>query len=296
MVYVLDINRIYDLWRCPIPNKVENAGPPSSLVASTQTKHVARYSPNGKEILYVSFDSGNPEIWICNSDGSHPFQLTRLGGPDPGSPCWSPDGQQIVFTVHSGNQRDVYLIPAQGGRPQQLTRTPFNERSASFSRNGKSIYFESNRSGEEQIWKMPVEGGEQVQVTRKGGWHNAGESMDGKNLFYWKRKAPEPDVGELWKVSVDGGEEIRVLESVSSANFDVKEHGIYYARSSGNSWRWETAFFYYQFNDGKTVPIATIQKAVAYGFSVSPDERWILYTQAEWDFARSNLMLVENLR
>jgi hypothetical protein len=33
---------------------------------------------------------------------------------------------------------------------------------------------------------------------------------------------------------------------------------------------------------------------VMWGFSVSPDEHWILY--AQWEGARENLMLVENFR
>jgi Tol biopolymer transport system component len=61
--------------------------------------HVPQYSPDGKEIAYVSWDSGNPEIWICDSDGSNPLQLTHLGGPEPASPHWSPNGQQIVFSM-----------------------------------------------------------------------------------------------------------------------------------------------------------------------------------------------------
>jgi hypothetical protein len=44
----------------------------------------------------------------------------------------------------------------------------------------------------------------------------------------------------------------------------------------------------------KANPIATIRKWVGLGFSVSPDEHWILYT--EWEGGRANLMLVENFR
>jgi Tol biopolymer transport system component len=170
-----DIN----IWRYEIPRRMEKLSAQSRFIGSTQIKHLPQYSPDGKEIAYVSWDSGSPEIWICDSDGSNPLQLTHLGGPEPGFPHWSPDGQQIVFGMASPNQSRIYLIPAQGGQLKPLTKTPFNEGGASFSHNGRWLYFDSDRSGEQQVWKMPAEGGEQVQVTRKGG-SNPQESADGK--------------------------------------------------------------------------------------------------------------------
>ena len=134
-----------NIWRCQIPKGAEKSGPPSRLIASTQTRHAPQYSPDGEEIAYVSWDSGNPEIWICDSDGSNPLQLTHLGGPEPGSPHWPPNGQQIVFSMTAGKQTAIHLIPAQGGQPEQLTNTPFNEGSPSFSRDSKWIYFASDR-------------------------------------------------------------------------------------------------------------------------------------------------------
>jgi dipeptidyl aminopeptidase/acylaminoacyl peptidase len=295
LVYGVISGSDINIWRCPIPKGAEKPGPLSILIASTQTKHYAQYSPDGKEIAYVSWDSGSPEIWICDSDGSNPLQLTHLGGLQPELPRWSPDGQQIVFWMTSGKQSDLYLIPTQGGQPKQLTNTPFNERNPSFSPDGKWIYLDSDRNGDSQVWKMPAGGGEQVQVTRKGG-SNPQESMDGKSLFYLKGKTGY--VSELWKVPVDGGEESRVLESVCAVNFDVKEHGIYYAESKYADHSRpdnEATFLFYDFTSGKTRPIATIRRPVVWGFSVSPDGHWILYSQWE-SGALDNLMLVENFR
>ncbi len=74
-------------------------------------------------------------------------------------------------------------------------------------------------------------------------------------------------------------------------NFDVTEKGVYYAAQSAPG---VTEFLFHGFADGKTKHIATIRFPVQYGFTVSPDERWILFT-AMTNF-RSDLMLVENFR
>ncbi|VDK27393.1 unnamed protein product [Gongylonema pulchrum] len=53
-------------------------------------------SPDGRHIVFTSVRSGDPEIWIMNSDGSEPRQLTNETGYD-GGPFFSPDGTKIVF-------------------------------------------------------------------------------------------------------------------------------------------------------------------------------------------------------
>jgi len=277
-----DIN----IWRCQIPRGEEKPAPPSRLVASTRVQEAAQYSPDGKSVAFVSWTSGSAEIWVCDKDGTNPLQLTHLGGHPPGSPHWSPDGQNIVFSTTMQGQSHPYMIPAQGGQIKQFT-LPFSE----YSRDGKWIYFESDRGGGSQIWKRPADGGDAVQVTRKGGF-NPLESMDGRTLFYLKEKT-RGVYSELWKAPVEGGEESRVLEDVLHRNFDVKLNGIYYAAKPDRN---ETPFFFYDFAKGKTKRIATIQNEVDFGFSVSPDERWILYTQEVTGSERADLMLVENFR
>ena len=278
-----DIN----IWRHQIPRGKQKPAPPSRFFPSSQTQELPLYSPDGKEVAYVSYASGASEIWISGSDGSSPLQLTHFGGPMPNGPRWSPDGKQLVFSMASGDQMEIFTIPAQGGQAKQLTHTPFNKGNPSYSQDGKWIYFDWTRGGDAQIWKMPVEGGEPVQVTRKGG---AGplESMDGGTLFYLKGGY----FSELWMVPVGRGEETRILDGVLAGHYDVKEHGIYYF--SGPDWK-NTKVSYYDLASRKTKLLTPIQGNVLFGFTVSADEDWFLVTQGNgWE--RSNLMLVENFR
>lgn len=55
------------------------------------------YSPDGKRVLFNSTRSGHAEIWICDSDGANPRQLTFLEDPLTTKGSWSPDGRQIAF-------------------------------------------------------------------------------------------------------------------------------------------------------------------------------------------------------
>ena len=174
------------------------------------------------------------------------------------------------------------------GKPRRLTLGPGNSDAPSWSRDGKWIYFVSNRDGRDQLWKIPAEGGDAVRVTRNGGTNGFGSS-DRKFIYYAKGR----DGTSLWKVPTDGGDETQVLESlVSLQDFVVVDAGIYFipmpavgASSSINLLSFAT---------GKIRPVATTGRPAMHGLTVSPDSRWILYTQLDHDV--SELMLVENFR
>ena len=277
----------YNNWRHQISRNKDKTTPPSRFIYSTQTQDCPQFSPDGKEVAFVSYASGSSEIWISSSDGSNLLQLTHFGGPMLDFPRWSPDGKQIAFSMASRDQTEIFLIPAEGGQAKQLTHTPFNKSNPSYSRDGQWINFAWNRGGEEQVWKMPVKGGEPLQVTRKGG-ANPQESMDGRTVFYLKGYGENYS---LWMVPVGGGEETKVLDDVYHENFEVKEHGIYFTSGDYEKAR----LLYYDLASGKTRLLAPIQGShVEWGFTVSADEGWFLITQGEW--MRCNLMLVENFK
>lgn len=54
------------------------------------------YSPDGRQILFVSNRDGDPDIFLMNADGSHVQQLTDQPGYD-GGPFFSPDGKWIAY-------------------------------------------------------------------------------------------------------------------------------------------------------------------------------------------------------
>lgn len=51
-----------------------------------------RWSPDGKQIAFVSDRSGVYEIWTIDADGTNLRQVTFGGLPGTSFPLWSPDG------------------------------------------------------------------------------------------------------------------------------------------------------------------------------------------------------------
>jgi Tol biopolymer transport system component len=258
------------------------------LIGSTRVDEGPQLSPDGKKIAFSSNRTGSYEIWICDSDGSNAQQLTSLAGYS-GCPSWSPDGERIAFCSIQ-EQWGIFVISANGGKPKRLITSPATDSYPSWSRDGKWIYFGSDRSGENQVWKVPSGGGEAVRVTRKGGF-GAVESPDGQWLYYTKTLGA---TDRLWKVPREGGEETQVLESVYEMAFAIVKEGIYFIPKPDSADRYSIQFF--NFATKRVRSITTVERPVYIGLSlsVSPDGRWILYSQM--DQMGSDLMLVENFR
>ncbi len=274
-----------NIWRMQLNGGLPPSMPPAKLIASTHLDHTPQYSPDGRRIAFASNRSGSFEIWVCSSDGSGTMRLTSIGGATyTSNPYWSPDGCQILFNSRPGGHSGVFVISSDGGEPKRLTNNSGTNRPSGWSHDGKWIYFDSDRTGAYQVWKLPARGGEEIQITRKGG-AGAYESPDGRFLYYLK---DNNEFTSLWKVPSQGGEETQVLESVCCQNFAVVEQGIYFVPDPNTSVKFLT------FATGKVTTIAKLSGYAAYGFSVSPDGRWLLYSQYELNGA--DLMLVENFR
>jgi Tol biopolymer transport system component/tRNA A-37 threonylcarbamoyl transferase component Bud32 len=276
-----------NIWRFEVPGAPGRARPPTRLIASTQYDGSPQYSPDGKRIVFSSGRSGSVEVWVSESDGSNALQLTHFGGPAAGTPRWSPDGRKIAFDCDARGNGDIYVISTEGGEPRRLTTDSSNEYVPSWSRDGRWIYFASDRTGAWQVWKKPAEGGKAVQVTKRGGFA-AFESYDGKTIYYAKGQLQSA----LWMVPVAGGKETPVLEQMAGWGFwGLTQKGIYFYDDGTK------AIEFYSFATRKVARVVTPEKDPAYGYpgvSVSPDSRWILYTQI--DTSSSNIMVVKNFR
>ena len=277
-----------NIWRVGVAGGTGADEAPVPWIASTLLDHTPNFSSDGRKIAFASYRSGTPEIWVCDSSGQNLVQLTSFNGPEVALPQWSPDGSRIVFDGFVKSQHAIFWIGANGGTPQRLTDHPGNNSTPTWSRDGRWIYFFSDRSGREEIWRMPAEGGEASQITRNGGVM-ALESWDSQWLYVLKK-----EYGSLWKRRITDGKEEQILDSVQALNFAVGSKGIYFVPGTTHS-EAENNIELLHPETGERRTLAVIHKSVMWGFSVSPDERWILYPQVDQEMT-ADLMLVENFR
>jgi Tol biopolymer transport system component len=277
-----------NIWRVDLGEAGQKPGIPAKFISSTKPEFCPAYSPDGKRIAFVSEQSGAPEVWVWENDGSNSVQLTSFGGPSIYGPQWSSGGESIVFHAMPGGKTDIYVISANGGAPRRLTSGPGHNKWPYWSRDGKWLYFNRVGGGTNDIWKMPTAGGEAVQITRNEA-DVPHESPNGKWLYYEKGY---PSPVSVWRMPVAGGEETKVLDSVISNTWTVRKEGIYFIAAADK--QGHSSICLHEFATGKIRKIGMIERPVTLGMAVSPDGRTLLYAQV--DETGSDLMLVENFR
>jgi Tol biopolymer transport system component len=77
-----------DLYSLPMAG-----GTATRITSGTGWDQQPRFSPDGKQLVFVSDRNGSKNVWIANADGSKPRLITRSERINYASPIWSADGQ-----------------------------------------------------------------------------------------------------------------------------------------------------------------------------------------------------------
>ena len=124
-----------------------------------------RFSPAGDRVLYTSYETGFPKIYVLDVASVGRRVLESRDGTMSFAPRFAPDGRKVVFSLESGGNTDIYLMDLATGSEQRLTNAPSIETAPSFSPDGSQIVFESDRSGSQQLYVMSANGGEPRRIS-----------------------------------------------------------------------------------------------------------------------------------
>ena len=124
-----------------------------------------RFSPDGSRVLYTSYETGFPRIYVLDVASGRRRALESQPGTMSFSPRFSPDGRMVLYSLTRGGNTDLYEMDIASGRNRRLTSAPSIETAPSFSPDGRRIVFESDRSGTQQLYIMPAGGGEARRIS-----------------------------------------------------------------------------------------------------------------------------------
>jgi Tol biopolymer transport system component/DNA-binding winged helix-turn-helix (wHTH) protein len=273
-----------NIWRLELNGPHSARKPAERLIASTHLDHTPEYSPDGTRIAFSSDRSGSHEIWVANSDGSGATQLTSFSDAYYRSdPRWSPEGA-VVFSSNSGGTPATYSVSPEGGVPKRLGP----DETGTWSHDHKQLYFDARNQIWRTQWPRSTSGAAPVQVTRGGGL-SPRLSPDDRFVYYLK---DDHEMTSVWKVPAGGGTEMEVIDSVCCHNFEVVDQGIYFIPG----WHGEphSTLKFFDFARRKTTLVADLPGLPAYGLSLSPEGKNILFSL--YEPPNSDLWMVERFR
>lgn len=164
-----------------------------------------RFSPTGDRVLYTSYESGFPNIYVLDVATAARRVLRTEEGTMSFAPRFAPDGRTIVYSLTAGGNTDLFTMDIATGQSRRLTAAPSIETAPSFSPDGSQIVFESDRSGSPQLYIMPVTGGEARRISSgQGRYGTPVWSPRGDLIAFTKQSKGRFHIGVM---RTDGSEE-----------------------------------------------------------------------------------------
>jgi TolB protein len=140
------------------------------------------WSPDGRRVAYVSFETTRPAIFVQEIATGRREQVTNFRGLN-GAPAWSPDGQKLAMALSKDGNPEIYVLDLVTRQLKRLTNHFMIDHEPSWSVDGTAVYFTSDRGGRPQIYKVNVATLQVERVTFDGEYNARGRvSPDGNSL------------------------------------------------------------------------------------------------------------------
>lgn len=182
---------------------------PKPLLISAEPIMSPAWSPNGKQVAYVSFEKHTAGIYLQEVATGARRLLTEYPGIN-GAPAWSPDGRRLALVLSKGGSPNIYLMDIGTRQLKQLTNDYYINTEPAFSPDGQSLLYTSNRGGNPQIYQIRLDTGSSNRVSFDGDYNaRASFTKDGRHIAMIHRVAGIYNIGIL---DLDTGK-MRVLNS-----------------------------------------------------------------------------------
>jgi TolB protein len=185
LAFISDVTSTPDLFVLPIDLKNGKTGKPVQAYHYPQaTQASPTFSPDGKQVAFVSNKDGRPRIYVMDvstqSRSSHSIR-TRLitkKNRENTAPAWSPDGSKIAFcALSSDHYRQIWIVDVKTGVETQLTHGPGNKENPTWAKNSLHLIFNSADLQTSELYLVNLNQAEAIKITSGQGekrypsWH-----------------------------------------------------------------------------------------------------------------------------
>jgi len=158
-----------------------------TLFSSREPILSANWSPDGKRVVYVTFETGRPSIVIQDVEGSYRERLTNFRGLNS-APVFSPDGQSLAMVLSKDGDPEIFIMDLQTRALRQITRHHGIDTEPSWTPDGKHLIFTSDRGGRPQIYQVELATNYLERLTFTGSYNARGQMLpDGRHLVFVHR-------------------------------------------------------------------------------------------------------------
>jgi TolB protein len=153
---------------------------PRTILSSRKPILSPTWSPNADSLAYVSYESGEPVIYVQQLRSGSKRKVSGRPGMN-NAPAWSPDGRRLAMSLSmNGSDPDIYVQDVYGGSLSRITNTRGIDTEPAWTSDGNTLIFTSDRSGKPQLYRVSAKGGTASRFSFGGGYHSDASVMGNK--------------------------------------------------------------------------------------------------------------------
>jgi Tol biopolymer transport system component len=182
-----------DVWVIDVAS-----GKGTKITSASQPRELSRapvWSPDGKQLAYVSLRAGTEGLYRKASNGEGPEEpLYKHQGFGMNLMGWSLDGRYLSYFTADLSGGILYLLPLEGAaerKPIEAFRSTSTVQGARLSPDSRFLSYMSNQSGRSEMYVRPVDlsgqgapAGGPSQISTEGGLGMGFWREDGKEFYY----------------------------------------------------------------------------------------------------------------
>jgi dipeptidyl aminopeptidase/acylaminoacyl peptidase len=171
------------------------SGVTRQLTSGTHYEHSIDWSPDGKEIAFISNREPNEDqffnydVFALNVASGQMRRVTATENAEY-RPRWSPDGKTLVYEATRRGLTDlettmedthIWVVGADGKGRRELTSLDARQHEAAWAPDGNSVYFTAQDRGNVGLYRVAASGGQAELVFSEpgsvGAWSAAGNKL-----------------------------------------------------------------------------------------------------------------------
>ncbi|MBF0220126.1 MAG: Tol-Pal system beta propeller repeat protein TolB [Gammaproteobacteria bacterium] len=145
------------------------------------------WSPNGKQLAYVSFEEGRSMIYLQELATGKRQLIASYPGINS-APRWSPDSKRLAMALSRDGNSEIYTLTLDSKKLERVTNSYAIDTEPDWHPSGKSLLFTSDRGGGPQIYTIGIDAngaaiGQPQRITFEGKYNARGTFSPDGNLI-----------------------------------------------------------------------------------------------------------------